>query len=47
MARTRKVTLTTDAQGHTAGWAAAELEAALDGAGRTTAPPPSSTWTTR
>ena len=29
MARTRKVTLTTDAQGHTAGWAAAELEAAL------------------
>lgn len=29
MARIRKVTLTTDAQGHTAGWAAAELEAAL------------------
>jgi HAD superfamily hydrolase (TIGR01490 family) len=29
VARTRKVTLTTDAQGHTAGWAAAELEAAL------------------
>jgi HAD superfamily hydrolase (TIGR01490 family) len=29
VARTRKVTLTTDAHGHTAGWAAAELEAAL------------------
>ncbi len=29
MARTRKVTLTTDANGHTAGWAVAELEAAL------------------
>lgn len=30
MARTRKVTLTTDIHGHTAGWAVAELEAALE-----------------
>lgn len=29
MARTRRVTVSTDAHGHTAGWAATELEAAL------------------
>lgn len=29
MARTRKVTVSTDARGHTAGWASADLEAAL------------------